>query len=69
MILQPRSKHPEKTTTNHLGNPTLAELSELQQFKRKIMAELDVVKADVDNIVAIAQAKKMVAATARMTST
>ena len=36
---------------------------------RKLMAELDVVKADVKNIVAIAQAKKMVAATASTIST
>ena len=69
IILQPRLKHPEKTATNHLGNPTLGELSGLQQFKRKVMAELDVVKADVNNIVAIAQAKNMVAETAPMTST
>ena len=69
IILQPRLKHPEKTAINHLGIPTLGELSGLQQFKRKIMAQLDVVKADVKNIVAIAQAKKMVAATASTIST
>ena len=63
MTSQPGSHYPKKTAEHHIGDPPLGELADLQKFRRKILAELDEVKADVNNIVAIAQSKKKVAAT------
>ena len=63
-ISQPGFLYPKKTAAHHIEDPSLVELADLQQFRRNILAKLDVVKADVNNIVAIAQSKKQVAETA-----
>ena len=57
IISQPGLQYPEKMSANH---PRLGKLklSGLHQFRRKILAELDAVKADVNNIVAIARSKR-----------
>ena len=63
MFSQPGSNYLKKMAEHHIRDPPLGELADLQQFRRKILAELDEVKADVNNIAAIAQSKKKVAAT------